>query len=116
MAQQHPEHRMDERLAALLDVERQLETRAQQREHAARAKVEAARAALQSATEGVDAELERLAELEARADEAAHGAALAALSTAHRATLATFAGVSDERIEQLARDALARAVGSRGPR
>ena len=105
---------MDERLAALLDVEQRLEATARQRELAAREKVETARAALQVATSGVDPELERLAELEARADEVAHASAMIELASAHRAALATFEQVSDERIDRLARHALRRAVG--GPR
>ena len=41
MAPKPAEHRMDERLAALLEVERELEARVQQRDGAARARVDA---------------------------------------------------------------------------
>jgi hypothetical protein len=115
MAQQHPQHRMDERLAVLLEVERKLEARVQQREGAARAKVEAARALLADALEGPAPELEDLARAEALADEVAHAAALTEITRAHRAAVATFEQVSDERVDELARRALDRAV-SGGPR
>ncbi|MDP1825448.1 MAG: hypothetical protein Q8L48_19475 [Archangium sp.] len=115
MAQLRPEHRMDERLAALLEVERGLEARVQQRDAAARAKVEAARALLRAALEGAAPELEDLARAEALADEAAHAQTLAAITREHRAALATFEQVSDERIDELARWALERAIDG-GPR
>ena len=111
MAKQPTEHRMDERLAVLLEVEQKLEARVQQREAATREKLEAARAALLAAQEGKSLDLEEAAEAEARADEAAHAAALAVVTSEQQAALARFENVSDEVVEQLARRVLARAVG-----
>lgn len=114
MAKQPTEHRMDERLVVLLEVEQKLEVRVQQREAAARQKLEAARAALLAVQEGKNLDLEEAAEAEARADQTAHATALAVIAAEHRAVLATFEQVTDEVVERLARRALARAVGAPG--
>lgn len=115
MAQQLTQHRMDERLAVLLEVERKLEARVQQRDATAREKVEAARALLAAAVEGPVPGLEDLAHAEAQADEAAHAAALTEITREHRAAVAAFEDVSDQRVDELARFALDRAVNG-GPR
>ena len=101
---------MDERLGVLLEVERKLEERVQQREASARQKVDAARAALLAAQSGA-IELEETALAEAQADESAHAAALALISQEHQAAVATLERVSDETIERLARRVLSRAMG-----
>jgi hypothetical protein len=50
----------------------------------------------------------------ARTEQADHEAALLAIRAAHEAALAGIAGVPDERLNELARWAIARAVGAAG--
>ena len=59
-------------------------------------------------------DIERAAADEALAEHAAHVAAREALATAHRTTLAALTNLPDDRIDDLARRALQRAIGDAG--
>lgn len=59
---------------------------------------------------------ERAVDEEARAEHDAHLAARAALAAVHRTTLASLTDLADDRIDDLARRALQRAIGAAGDR
>lgn len=61
-------------------------------------------------------DIERAVSEEARAEHDAHVAARAALAAVHRTTLAALADLADDRIDDLARRALQRAIGAAGDR
>lgn len=105
---------VDERLRQLLAVERRLQERVRHAETAAARRLAEARsegerlqatARLQQAQADADQTL---------ADRAAHERSLAAIQDQHETALRAITGVSDERIDELARRALDRAIGGRG--
>lgn len=80
----------------------------------AAARIAAARAARDRRLADALAEAERVDAGRARGERAAHEQALAAIETATRDALAALTGFPDSRIDDLARWALARAVGDTG--
>lgn len=104
----------DERLRLLLSIEQQLQDQvrrareqAAQRVREARAAADQRIAAAREAAARADADL-------ARPERVALDAALATIDAAHRDALATIARISDDRVDELARWALAQVIGSRG--
>ena len=80
----------------------------------AAARIAAARAARDQRLVDAIAGAARLDAERARAELAAHEQRLSAIQAAHRHALATVAGFPDSRIDELARWALARAIGVTG--
>ncbi|MFZ5439954.1 MAG: hypothetical protein ACOZQL_08085 [Myxococcota bacterium] len=111
MDHQAPAQQVDERLTTLLAIEQRLESRFKEAEVEARARVEAARAEVERAREAGLREVEAQAAEEARADTVAHELALQRLEAERNAALTTLAAVQGERLDELARRAVARAVG-----
>jgi hypothetical protein len=100
----------DRRLTTLLEVEQHLERRMREREARAAERIAAAREALAAARTSIpDVSDEDRAS--AAADEAAHRAAVDAITAESEVAIAAVARVSDEVIDVLARRALARALG-----
>ena len=104
----------DERLRQLLDVEQRLQDLvraakddAARRIVAARAAGEQRRSAAREAADRADAE-------QARAERVAHIEALSAIEAAHRAALATLTGLSDQRVDELARWAIGQVIDGSG--
>jgi hypothetical protein len=104
----------DGRLRELLAVETRLQKMVRAAEERAARQIAAAR-------EARDRRLVEAREAAARADEArsreervAHEQALAAIERDHRATLAAIEGLSDERIEELARWVVDQVIGASG--
>jgi hypothetical protein len=114
MTRRPHEEPTDERLRQLLQVEVRLQAVVQgARENAAR-RVTAERDRHQRRlAEAADA-VARTDAAQARADHMAHLEALAAIDAANLAALAAITGLSDARIDELARRALARAVAPDG--
>jgi vacuolar-type H+-ATPase subunit H len=104
----------DERLRELLAVERRLQDLVRAAHEDAGRRITAARAvsderlaAAREAAKRADAE-------RAEAERASHAAALAALQTAHHAMLARITAIADDRVDDLARWAVAQAIGEGG--
>lgn len=111
MAEQRAEQPMDERLTALMEVERSLEARVQAREAAAKRRVDRARAALVAAQSERPPGLEEALAEEARADQAAHAVALEVLAASRKEALARYEGVTEQELDALAQHALRRVLG-----
>lgn len=114
MAEDRVDRPDDERLRQLLAVEQRLQDLvraadedASRRIAAARAVSEERQAAAREAAKHADAE-------RADAERVSHAAALVAIQTAHEATLARFTAMADQRVDELARWAVAQAIDERG--
>jgi hypothetical protein len=109
------EQRIDERLAALLELEGKLEAGLQARKAAAQLRLSRAEAAFAAASSAAPPGLEEAAEAEARRDEAEHARALAQLAAEERALVDRYRGVSDPELERLARELLPQLLGRGAP-
>lgn len=105
---------IDERLRQLLAVERGLQERVRNAETDAAERVEAARREAEREETVAHRQQTAADDEHARAERADHELALAALHHQHAAALRAIEGVSDERIDELARRALARAIDAGG--
>lgn len=104
----------DERLRQLLAVERRLEDLVRAARDDAGRRIAAARAAGERRLTAAREAAERAAVVRGRTEQADHDAALLAIRAAHEAALAGIAGVPDERLNELARWVIARAIGAAG--
>lgn len=114
MTRVSPEEPADARLRQLLDVEARLQQTVQAARDDAARRVTAAHEErerrLRASRDGPDrADGDR-----ARAEQQAHAEALAAIEAAHLTTLAAISDLSEARIDELARRALARAIDLKG--
>lgn len=107
-----PDTRIDERLARLLEVERRVEARVRVAEEGARARVEAAREASSRAEAAGREALEAACALEEREDRARHAETMRRLAAEGEASLAGLSTPTRERVERLARRALALVVAA----
>jgi uncharacterized protein YaiL (DUF2058 family) len=114
MAEVRVESSGDEGLQQLLGVEERLQRLVRAARDEAAALVAAARET-QERRLTVEREAAERADAErARAERLAHEQALAEIDAAHRAALEAIASVSDSRVDELARHALAAAIGVTG--
>lgn len=104
----------DERLRQLLEVEQRLQNLVRTAKEDAARRLAAARAARDRHLAEARVAADRADAERARAERAAHEEALSAVETAHRAALAAIRSISEARVEELARWALAEAMGSDG--
>ena len=107
-------NQVDERLRQLLEIERRLEDLVRAANDAAARRLTAAREASKRALSVAGEEAERMDAECARTEHAAHATALAALESASRATVDEIDGVSDARVDALARWAVSQAIGATG--
>ena len=106
---------VDDRLARLLEVERDLEARVREAESAARARVEAVRQAATLGSARRLAEIHEAAQEEERADGERHAAELANIEAEAAAELRRLSSLTDEIIERLALRVYAHVVKGEGP-
>lgn len=104
----------DERLRQLLAVERRLEELVRAARDEAARRIADARAAGEQRLTAAREAAERADADRARTERAGHDAALMAIRAAHEAALAGIAGVPDDRLNELARWAVAQAIGAAG--
>ena len=105
---------LDERLGQLLAVEQRLQRQVEAARIEADRLVANARAESERRKAAAHETLYRADEEQACLDLDAHAQALAAIETAHRATLASITSVSDADIDALARRAIEHVVGTDG--
>lgn len=114
MARVPAEEPVDERLQQLLAVEQRLQERVRHAETDAARRIAEARTNCERVRADARQQQARADEDQACAARAAHARALAAIQHEHEAVLREIADVSDERIDELARRALDRAIGGAG--
>jgi hypothetical protein len=102
----------DERLRELLAVEKRLQDRVRAAREAADRRIAAAREDSERRIEAARTAAAQADAERARAEARTHQAALAAIEAAHRATLASLDDLSDDRVDELARWALAQAIAT----
>jgi hypothetical protein len=108
------DEREGERLQQLLALEKRLQDLVRAaREDAAR-RIASARAAMEQRLLEAREAAERADAEGARAERVSHEETLSAVEAAHRGALAAIASLSDERVDELARWAVARAIGDTG--
>jgi hypothetical protein len=100
----------DERLRRLLDVEKRLQALVREAQEDGRRRVSAARAAAEERLEAARAAAARADAEQAEAERVEQERTIAAVDQAHHAALAAMATLSDDRIDALARWALAQAI------
>jgi hypothetical protein len=108
------DERDGERLQQLLDIEDQLEARVRAACDNAERRLAAARAARDQRVAAAHEAAAHADEERAVADRLLHDQALAAIDAAHQAALARRAGLSAERVDELARWVIEEAIGARG--
>jgi vacuolar-type H+-ATPase subunit H len=104
----------DERLRQLLEVERRLQNLVRAAKDDASRRIAAARAARDPRLAEARAAADRADAERAQVERAAHEEAQSAVETAHRAVLAAIGSISEARVEDLARWALAEAMDGDG--
>jgi hypothetical protein len=104
----------DERLEQLLAVEQRLEDLVRAAAEEAARRVEAARAAGERQLAVARADAQRADDARSREERNALADSLAAIDLSHRRALDAIAGVTDERVDALARWALDQVIGGRG--
>ena len=104
----------DERLRQLLAVEQRLQDLVRAAREDASRRIAAARAASEDRLAAAREAAKRTDVERVEAERNSHAAALAAIQTAHHATLARIAAIADERVDELARWAIAQATGEDG--
>ncbi|HEU4938854.1 MAG TPA: hypothetical protein VFT39_20535 [Vicinamibacterales bacterium] len=107
-------NQVDERLRQLLEIERRLEDLVRAANDAAARRLTAARDAGNRALSVASEKAERMDAECARREQAAHTTALASLECASRATVDAINGVTDTRVDALARWAVSQAIGATG--
>ena len=109
-----PTEEPDERLRQLLDVEQRLQDLVRAARDDAARRIIAARAAGEKRHAAAREAADRAAAEQARAERLAHIEALAAIEAAHRAAVATLTGLSDLRVDELARWAIGQVIDGSG--
>ena len=109
-----PDEQDDERLRELLAVEHRLQDLVRAAKEDAARTIVAARAASDHRLVAAREAAERADAAQARSDRAVHEEALSAIDTAHQAALAAITNLSDRRVDEMARWALARAIAGTG--
>jgi len=104
----------DGRLRQLLAVEQRLQDLVRAAEADTSGRIVAARAASDERLAAAREAAKRADAERAEADLVSHAAALAAIQTAHQSTLARITAIADERVDELARWAVAQAIGESG--
>jgi ABC-type nitrate/sulfonate/bicarbonate transport system ATPase subunit len=104
----------DERLRQLLALEGQLQDRVRAARVDAAARIRQARADMEQRVAVAREAAARADADEARAERLLLDEALAAIDAAHRRELAALAGISDRRVDQLARWAISQVLGRNG--
>ena len=104
----------DERLRQLLALERQLQDRVRAARDDAAARIRQARADMEQRVAAAREAAARADADEARAERLLQEEALAAIDAAHRRKLAALAGISDSRVDQMARRAIVQVLGRIG--
>jgi hypothetical protein len=104
----------DERLKQLLDVERRLQDLVRTAKDDAARRIAQARATRERRLAASQDEAARADADRALAERALHEQALSAIQSAHLASLAAITGISDQRVDELARWLLARAIARTG--
>jgi hypothetical protein len=104
----------DERLKQLLDVERRLQDLVRTAKDDAARRIAQAHATRERRLAASQDEAARADADRAVAERALHEQALSAIHGAHRASLAAITGISDQRVDELARWLLARAIARTG--
>lgn len=114
MTRKAAEEPVDERLRQLLAVERRLQQRVRNAETDAAHRLAEARAEGERVLAAARVQQARTGDDEALVDRAAHERSLTAIRDQHETAVRAITGVSDERIGELARRALDRAIGGGG--
>jgi cytochrome c553 len=114
MTDEAQEPRSDERLEQLLVIETRLQDLVRAAEKRAAARIAAAHEARDRRLVEAHAVAAQADAARSRDERLAHEQALAAIEREHQVTLAAFAGLSDERIDELARWALGQVIGASG--
>ena len=104
----------DERLRQLLALEQRLQDLVRTARADAGRRIAAARAASDERLAAAREAAKRADAERADAERVSHAAALAAMQTSHRSTLASITAMADERVDELARWVVARAIGESG--
>ena len=104
----------DDRLRQLLAVEQRLQDFVRAAKEDAVRRITAARGAREHRLTAAREAAQRDDAERARMERAVHDEALSAIETAHQAALAAIAGLSDTRVDELARRALVQAIGGTG--
>jgi hypothetical protein len=116
MSRSLPGEASEEQLQHLLALEARLQGLVRAAEKDAARRVVTARAEGDRRLAAAHDEIERVVAEEARAEQDAHVAARAALAAVHYRRLAALTDLPDDRIDDLARRALQRAIGDAGDR
>jgi hypothetical protein len=116
MSRSLPGEASEEQLRQLLALEARLQGLVRAAAEDAARRIGAERAEGDRRLAAAQEDIERVVREEARAEHDAHLAARAALAAAHRTTLASLTDLADDRINDLARRALQRAIGAGGDR
>jgi hypothetical protein len=114
MPDEAQEQQGDERLRQLLAVEKRLQDLVRAAEERAARQIAAAREARDRRLVEARAAAAEADAARSRDERVAHQHALAAIERDHQAARAAIAGLSDERIDELARWALSQVVGASG--
>lgn len=104
----------DERLRQLLAVEQRLQDLVRAAKEDATRQIAAAHAACEHRLTAAREAAERANAEQARADRVVHEEALSAIDAAHQAALAAITGLSDSRVDELARWAIVQAIAGTG--
>jgi hypothetical protein len=104
----------DERLRQLLDVEKRLQSLVHEAHEEGRRRVAAAKTTREQRLEAARAAAARADAEQARIEQVDHERELAAIEAAHQAVLGAIAELSDDRVDELARWALARVIAGHG--
>ena len=108
------EPRGDERLRQLLAVEKRLQDLVRAAEERAAERIAAAREGRDRRLVEARAAAARADAVRSREERVAHEQALAAIARDHQTALVAIAGLSDARVDELARWALAQVIGASG--
>jgi hypothetical protein len=114
MAERPADDSPDEGLLELLAVEQRLQRQVQAARDDASRLIAEAHARCERRVDEARAEAQRADAERARAEAVAHAQALSDIDATNRAVLADIARISDQRIDQLARWALAQAIAREG--
>ena len=104
----------DERLRQLLAVEQRLQDLVRAAHEDASRRLAAARALAEQRLAAAREAAKLADHTRAEAEQVSHAAALATIQMAHKATLARMAALAEPRVDELARWAVAQAIGGNG--
>jgi hypothetical protein len=114
MAEQAVDQPDNDRLGQLLALEQRLQELVRTARADAGRRIAAARAASDERLAAAREAATRADAERADAERVSHAAAIAAIQTSHRSTLASIAAIGDERVDELARWVVAQAIDERG--